>query len=45
MVLYEEAHYSRPENSMTEAISWGVERARHVAVEGKPRSKHRIYKL
>lgn len=45
MVLYEEVYDSRRGDSMTGAISWGVERAKHVAVEGKPRSKPRTYKL
>ncbi|NBA94900.1 hypothetical protein [Pseudomonas sp. R5(2019)] len=33
MALYEEVHDSRPNESMTRALVWGVGRARHLASE------------
>jgi hypothetical protein len=34
MALFEEAFNSRPGESMTRALAWGVARARHIAAEG-----------
>jgi hypothetical protein len=34
MALYEEAFNSRPGESMTRALAWGVGLARRVAIEG-----------
>lgn len=34
MALHEEAYDSRPGESMTRALAWGVGRARRIAVEG-----------
>lgn len=34
MPLHEEAFNSRPNESMTRALAWGVGRARRVAIEG-----------
>ncbi|MEN5036718.1 hypothetical protein [Pseudomonas sp. TWI929] len=36
MALHEEAFDSRPKESMTQALAWGVGRARQVADEGAP---------
>ncbi len=36
LALYEEAYASRPGESMTRALAWGVGRARHVAGELAP---------
>ncbi len=36
IALHEEAFNSRPGESMTRALVWGVGRARHVAKEGFP---------
>lgn len=36
MALHEEAFDSRPGESMTRALAWGVGRARRVAAEGAP---------
>jgi len=36
MALFEEAFNSRPGESMTRALAWGVARARHIAAEGAP---------
>ncbi|WP_312937073.1 hypothetical protein [Pseudomonas sp.] len=33
LALHEEAYHSRPGESMTRALAWGVGRARHVAAE------------
>lgn len=36
MALYEESFNTRPGESMTRALAWGVGRARKVAVESNP---------
>lgn len=36
MALYEESFNTRPSESMTRALAWGVGRARNVAVESNP---------
>ena len=36
MAIHEEAFNSRPGESMTRALAWGVGRARRVATEGAP---------
>lgn len=41
MPIYEEAYDSRPHESMTRALAWGVGRARQIAVEGAPASRVR----
>jgi len=33
MAIFEEAYGSRPNESMTRALAWGVSRARHLVVE------------
>ncbi|WP_043196501.1 hypothetical protein [Pseudomonas putida] len=40
MVLHEEAYDSRPGESMTRALAWGVGRARCLATEQRPAEKH-----
>ncbi|WP_060507220.1 hypothetical protein [Pseudomonas sp. NBRC 111124] len=39
MAVHEEAFDSRPGESMTRAMAWGVGMARKIAVEGKPAVK------
>lgn len=34
-MIHEEGYDSRPGESMTKAMAWGVQRARHLATEGK----------
>jgi hypothetical protein len=36
MAVHEEAFDSRPGESMTRALAWGVGRARRIATEGVP---------
>ncbi|WP_046787163.1 hypothetical protein [Pseudomonas putida] len=36
MAIHEEAFDSRPGESMTRALAWGVERARRIAIDGAP---------
>ncbi|QHG65536.1 hypothetical protein [Pseudomonas putida] len=43
MALHEEAFASRPGESMTQALAWGVGQARRVAVEGPPRFRQAAY--
>lgn len=40
MALYEEAFDSRPGESMTRALAWGVGRARRLATDQRPDVKH-----
>ncbi|MFQ6572150.1 hypothetical protein [Pseudomonas sp. UM16] len=42
MALHEEAHISRPGESMTRALAWGVGLARRLAISGAPQAKQRI---
>lgn len=36
-MVHEEAHYSRPNESMTRALAWGVTHARTIAIDGPPK--------
>ncbi|WP_449432303.1 hypothetical protein [Pseudomonas putida] len=38
LALHEEAFDSRPGESMTRALAWGVGRARRIAADGPPRA-------
>lgn len=40
MALHEEAFESRPGESMTRALAWGVGRARRLATDERPALKH-----
>jgi len=40
MAVIEESFDSRPGESMTKALAWGVGRARQVATEGAPAADH-----
>ncbi|MCT8166873.1 MULTISPECIES: hypothetical protein [unclassified Pseudomonas] len=40
MALHEEAFNSRPGESMTRALAWGVGRARRIAIEGLTAVEH-----
>lgn len=39
MPIHEEAYDSRPHESMTRALVWGVGRARQIAVDGAPTAR------
>ncbi|WJM94661.1 hypothetical protein QEP73_13745 [Pseudomonas defluvii] len=42
MALHEEAHNSRPGESMARALAWGVGLARTLATSGVPQIKHHV---